>query len=178
MAWHRFGSDEAWERGQSVVVPSSGCCGTDRAARRTGAERRGEPMSRNPDTARREAWSGTVLERQALAFHYRHVERHGDIAFPPDLIHKRSFMDGVGVVYMGSTGARHTALYFFSRYDIGDRFRPLHTELEGVAVSRALLKAKAFDLPALAELGLSMREIAVLSKLDLAQVRKLLGSKP
>lgn len=128
------------------------------------------------DRERKESWSGSVLERQALAFHYRYCERNGAASFPPDLIHKIPFREGLGVVYMASTGARLTALYSFEKSDIGYRFRALSSELEGRAISRALLKTKADDLSGLAELGLSYREIANIAALPLRDVRQKLGA--
>jgi hypothetical protein len=129
-----------------------------------------------PDTARRESWSSTVLERQVLVFHYRHAALHQEVAFPPQVIHKRAFREGLGVACLASTGARYTALYSFERHDIGYRFRRLHPEVSGKAACSALLATQATDLPALAELGLSLREIAAVSGVSLEQVRQRLST--
>lgn len=120
-------------------------------------------------------FGNSPFERQVLAFHYRHCEEQKETAFPPDLIHKVSFLDDAGVVYLASSGARLTALYFFERQDIGYAFRRLSTELEGPAVCRTLLATLRSDLEALAELGLSYREISKISRVELAFVRRLLG---
>lgn len=127
------------------------------------------------ERTRQLVFGNSPFERQVLAFHYRWCEEQKEPSFPPDLIHKVSFLDDEGVTYLGSTGARLTALYFFACRDIGYEFRRLSTELEGLAVTRALMAARRHDLESLAELGLSYREIARISGVELPFVRHLLG---
>lgn len=129
------------------------------------------------ERTRQIVFGNTPFERQVLAFHYRWCDEHRETSFPPDLIQKVSFLHDLGVVYLASSGARLTAMYFFERRDIGYEFRRLWTELEGPAVNRALMAAGRSDLEALAELGLSYREISKLSGVERVFVRRLLGGK-
>lgn len=124
-----------------------------------------------PDHLRKDTAAKALLERQALAFHYESCRRRGEPAFSPDAVLEVVYPCGVGVVYMASTGARCVGLYAFEGADIGYRFRTLTTELEGREVKPALLGADANDPHALAALGLSLREIARITRLTVEALR-------
>ena len=125
-----------------------------------------------PDHQRKDAAARALLERQALSFHYEFCRKTGEPAFSPDAVFEVLLGGGVGVVYMATPGARCVALYSMEPADIGHRFRRLSNEYVGRDLKPALMAAADGNDPVrLAHLGLSLREISVITGYEIKALR-------
>lgn len=117
-----------------------------------------------------------TVDRELMLFHYEHAFRHSLPRAAVRVIIKRDFGSAnLKLVLLSSAAGKHQALYCLRQGpETGYRFRRLHPELDGSALTEAVKMADAADPKGLVALGLSYAEVELVTGLDRAALGKVL----